>query len=206
MDVITAVFSEFPEIMTPRLRLRRMGPLDAFALFDVLSDDAVARNFGIDTFTDMEQAHQRIRQIDANFRHRRTLRWAVARRDNNLLIGSCGYVSWRPAFHQAAIGYELHRSYWRQGLMSEALTAVINFGLTQMQLHRLEALVLPENTPSRALLTKLGFQQEGLLREYGFWRGEFHDLYIYALLKQDWLAGYGRLSADAFPLGEYDEA
>lgn len=188
MDVVTAVFTHFPQLETPRLRLRRIQPLDATALFDILSDDEVARNFGIDTFTEMEQARQRIRQIDANFRHQRSLRWGIARRDNDLLIGSCGYVSWRPNFHQAAIGYELHRGYWRQGMMSEVLTAVINFGLAHMQLHRVEALVLPGNAPSRGLLTKLGFQQEGLLREYGYWRGAFHDLYIYALLKQDWLA------------------
>lgn len=205
MDDVTAVFNQFPELETPRLRLRRLELTDAPAMFAFLSDDRVARYFGLDTFTDMQQAYQRIRLINLNFRQRRALRWGIARRDDDLLIGTCGYVSWHQGFHHAAVGYELNRTFWRQGLMTEALTAVLEFGFLHMQLHRIEALVMPVNIRSTRLLQKMGFQCEGLLQDYGYWRGEFHDLYMYALLKQGWLTRSQLASKDVSGLGGYHE-
>jgi len=51
-----------------------------------------------------------------------------------------------------------------------------------MPVHRIEALVTPNNTGSIRLLEKLGFCQEGLRREFGFWKGCYQDVYLYALL------------------------
>lgn len=72
--------------------------------------------------------------------------------------------------------------------MREALTAMLAFGFGPMQLNRVEALVVPENTPSQHLLRRLGFECEGLLRQHGFWKGSFHDLHLFSLLKKDWHA------------------
>ncbi len=70
--------------------------------------------------------------------------------------------------------------------MREALSAMLKFGFGRMQLNRIEAFVVPENNPSLRLLQRLGFQQDGLLREYGFWKGQFHDQFLLSLLKKDW--------------------
>jgi ribosomal-protein-alanine N-acetyltransferase len=50
--------------------------------------------------------------------------------------------------------------------MSEALGAVISFGKKQLEAHRIQAEVVPENTVSLKLLEKFGFRQEGLFRQY----------------------------------------
>lgn len=185
MDV-HEVFAAFPELTTPRLRLRQLRPSDAEAMFEILSDDEVARTFGLETFTDLEEAQQRIRAINASFRHQAALRWGIARLEDDTLIGTCGFIYWKWRHRHAAVGYELSRPLWRQGFMMEALTAVLDFGYAQMNLHRVEALVMPENTPSLNLLSKLGFQNEGLLRDYGFWNGRFHNLYVLSLLQSEW--------------------
>ena len=67
----------------------------------------------------------------------------------------------------------------------EGLTAVLDYAFSTMQMNRLEAFVMPMNIPSIRLLEKLGFKNEGLMREYGYWRGEFHDLQLYSILKGD---------------------
>ena len=54
------------------------------------------------------------------------------------------------------------------------------------QLHRVEAMVHPQNTASVALLERLGFIAEGTLREAGFWNGQRHDLMVLGLLTQAW--------------------
>ncbi len=182
-------FASFPELQTPRLRLRQLRPSDADAMFAILSDAEVTRTFGLERFTLIEEAKQRIRAINAGFHQQASLRWAIVRAEENVLIGTCGYLYWKRPHHHAAVGYELARPFWRQGYMTEALTAVLRYGYTQMNLHRIEALVMPENSPSIQLLRRLGFQEEGLLREYGFWNGRFHDLLVFSLLRQEWQNG-----------------
>ena len=188
IDTIAAVFHEFPELYTARLHLRRIQMADVAAMYDLFSDEQVTRYFGVQTFTSLEEARERIKLIRANFTHQRSLRWGIALTEDGELIGSLGYIYWKKHFHHAAVGYELAQPYWGLGLMREALTAVLNFVFERMRLHRVEALVMPANTPSLNLLQRLGFQQEGLLRDYGYWRDQFHDLFIYALLQHEWAA------------------
>jgi len=72
-----------------------------------------------------------------------------------------------------------------QGIAKEAALAVIAYGFEELSLNRIEALVLPANTASHQLLERLGFQREGLLRQYEKTRGQFDDLYMYSILRSD---------------------
>jgi ribosomal-protein-alanine N-acetyltransferase len=69
--------------------------------------------------------------------------------------------------------------------MSEALQAILDFGFDTMQLNRVEALSFPQNTASRQLLAKLGFAEEGVLREYEFLKDRAQDMAIYSLLSRE---------------------
>ena len=95
------------------------------------------------------------------------------------------------ASRSVEIGYDLHPAYWRQGIMTEALRAVIDYGFSEefcFWLNRIEALTYVEHEASAGLLRKLGFQEEGIRREYGYWKGESHDLRSFSLLRRDWEA------------------
>jgi ribosomal-protein-alanine N-acetyltransferase len=70
--------------------------------------------------------------------------------------------------------------------MREALEAILTFGFSTMQLNRIEALTFPQNAASRHLLAKLGFKEEGLLREYEIFVDGPQDMAIYGLLQRDW--------------------
>jgi ribosomal-protein-alanine N-acetyltransferase len=70
--------------------------------------------------------------------------------------------------------------------MMEALRTVISNGFAQMRLNRIEALVYVENGRSIQLLRRLGFKQEGVLREYLYSDGRFYDHYLFALLQKEW--------------------
>ncbi|MCB8986201.1 MAG: GNAT family N-acetyltransferase [Ardenticatenaceae bacterium] len=179
-------FDEFPVLETERLVLRAVRPSDLPAMFAIFSDETVTRYYGLETFTAVDEAAQRIAAIRQNYQRGRSIRWALTRPDDDTLIGSVGLMNLRPKFYNAAVGYELAPAFWRQGMMTEALTAVIDFGFIVMALNRIEAYVMPENTPSVRLLEKLGFVSEGLMREYGYWRQAFHDLLLFSLLRKDW--------------------
>jgi ribosomal-protein-alanine N-acetyltransferase len=80
------------------------------------------------------------------------------------------------------LGYELARPFWQQGIMTEAVTAAIDYGLTNLALRCIEAWVMPANRASANLLMKVGFQSEGVLKGKGYWDGRFHDLELFSLL------------------------
>lgn len=87
--------------------------------------------------------------------------------------------------YRAEIGYEISGEYRRQGLMTEVLDAVIRFGFEVMELNRIQAIVVSNNLPSVKLLSKLGFSEEGVLREYEFHREQFADLRLFSLLRRE---------------------
>src|SRR5579875_2133466 len=86
----------------------------------------------------------------------------------------------------ASLGYWIGEPYARQGYMSAALPLVLDFAFGRLRLHRVEAACLPTNIPSRALLKKVGFQQEGLARQYLCIQGKWQDHLLFAILREDW--------------------
>jgi RimJ/RimL family protein N-acetyltransferase len=72
------------------------------------------------------------------------------------------------------------------GYMHEALGAVIPWGFNAMALNRIEAQVHPDNCRSIAVLIRLGFSEEGRLRQAAYWADAYHDLLQFSLLRAEW--------------------
>ncbi|MBV9848412.1 MAG: GNAT family N-acetyltransferase [Armatimonadetes bacterium] len=186
MESLETLYARFPELSTPRLRLRETRPEDAPAILDILSRPEVVRFYDVGPLTRLEEAQEIVARRARDFARHQRIRWTIARREDDLAIGSCGVSKWTPGDPQAEVGYELSPDHQGQGLMREALTAVLAFGFGAMRLSRVEALVVPENAPSRRLLARLGFQEKELLRGRGFWRGASHDLLLLSLVAEAW--------------------
>jgi [ribosomal protein S5]-alanine N-acetyltransferase len=180
------LFNEFPQLETENLILRQIQLSDAEAVFKIFSDASVTRYHDLDTATRLEQAQFLINRRADLFKSGQRIRWGIARKVDNIIIGSCGYNCWIKSSSRAEIGYELAKVHWRKGFMTEALRAIIDFGFQAMRLNRIEAMVMLENIASIKLLEKLGFEEEGILREYGYWKGNFHDLKLFSILKKNW--------------------
>lgn len=114
--------------------------------------------------------------------------WLFARNGRGPLIGRIHFSQiTRRAFQNAMLGYAIdHRSEGR-GLMREALQAALvdAFG-PRVGLHRVQANVRPENSRSLALLERLGFEREGLAREYLYIEGAWRDHVLTALRNPAW--------------------
>lgn len=154
-------FQQFHALTSARLQLRQIRPSDANALFAILSDPDVTRYYGHPTYTDLAHVEKLIQLIQHNFAERRGLRWGIDYQSQpDQLIGSCAISEWKPHFRCATLSYELHQAHWGQGIMSEAVTAVLQFAFSQMPLNRIEARVMVQNVASVALLRKVGFKRE----------------------------------------------
>lgn len=80
-------------------------------------------------------------------------------------------------------GYKFDSRFWHQGYAAEALTAGISIMFEDLNLHRIEACVMPENSASIHLLENLHFEREGTLRQNACINGKWEDHYIYSLIR-----------------------
>jgi len=102
------------------------------------------------------------------------------------LVGGIGLSNIRRGVSEtASLGYWVGEPYARQGYMTSALPLVVDFAFERLGLHRLEAACLPSNIPSRSLLAKAAFQQEGYAREYLCIAGKWQDHLLFAILLGD---------------------
>ena len=181
--------SQFPALDTERLMLREYRASDAQAVFDIFSQDIVTRYYILETMQSLGQAKALVATRAGLFGKEVGIRWAICLRKNeDRAIGSCGCYRLNKVFRSIEIGYELHPAFWRQGIMTEALTAMLDFCFSDgffFRLNRVEALTEVENGASARLLVKLGFVEEGIRREYGYWKDHHHDVRAFSLLRRD---------------------
>jgi ribosomal-protein-alanine N-acetyltransferase len=180
----------FPILTTERLMLREFAEADVPAVFGIFSQDSVTEHYNFETMCTIGQAQRLVKARRESFYHNTGIRWAITWQEQpNGVIGSCGCYNLHRTFCSMEIGYDLHPRYWRQGIMTEALQALLDFGFGQQflfPLNRVVALTELENLASIGLLLKLGFQPEGIHREYGFWKGTFRDVRSFSVLRRDW--------------------
>ena len=86
----------------------------------------------------------------------------------------------------AEISYCLKSGSWGQGIMTEALDAMLKFGFEDYGFNRIVAKVMKGNAGSIKVLQKLGFVQEGILRESLYKNGQYHDLIVFSILKSEY--------------------
>ncbi len=119
-------------------------------------------------------------------RPRYKYQFAVALPETGQLIGNCGVRKESPEACVADIGYKIDPAYWGYGYATEAATAVIAFGFSQLKLHRIWANAIAENSTSQRVLEKLGMKYEGKLRENQWLKNRWCDTLLYGLLEPEW--------------------
>lgn len=149
-----------------RLTLREFTAADAPFILRQLNEPSFIENIA-DRGVRTEQ--QAIAYLEngplASYRQHGFGFWAVQLKDTDTVIGMCGLVK-RPNLDDADLGYALLPEYFGQGHAFEACCACITAAFHEFALPRLLAIVNPGNTPSRRLLEKLGFAQQGMREVY----------------------------------------
>ena len=170
--------------MTLRLRLRQFREDDVEAMHGCFTSVQAMRYWNTPLHTkriDTERAVRRF--IDCTPSYYRF--WAVADKTTDRCLGLVNYHDGHIRNKRVAIGYMIEPAHSRQGLATEAVSPMIRFCFKDLGLHRLQAFIHPDNTPSLKLIEKLGFRREGLLRENLRVSDEWRDDLLYALLSTD---------------------
>ncbi|MEQ8370424.1 MAG: GNAT family N-acetyltransferase [Alphaproteobacteria bacterium] len=171
---------------TPRLRLRPWADSDLHDLVRLIGDWAVSRWLDEPpwpyTYDDgrawiaRNQARQRDHPPDA---------WAIARRRDDRLLGAISLHDWRG---ENELGYWLGRPFWRQGLMSEAVAALLPLAFAERDLPAIVSRALPDNAGSCGVLHKAGFRVVGEVALGQPARTGGASFLLHSLTRQAWSA------------------
>jgi len=172
----------FPELQTPRLLLREFRPDDVEAIFALYSDPRFTR-YMMTPITSLEEAQELLDEYREIYQSGKGIVWAITLRNDPTVIGTCGFETISEYDHRGELGYDLSPAHWGTGLMSEALTAVLEISFTRLGLHRIQAYILDINLRSIKLLQKFGFSTEGVLKHYRWFKGAFTDWVLMSLVK-----------------------
>lgn len=178
-----------PTIRTSRLVLRTITPGDVDAVFSIFGDPELTRYWGHPTLADRDAAETLVDEIRAGAASGELFQWGITPGGTADLIGTCTLASIDRQHRRAEIGAALAPEHRGRGYAEEAVRAVIDHGFGELDLHRITADVDPRNAPALRLVERLGFREEGLLREHYRQHGEWQDGLLFGVLKREWDEG-----------------
>jgi ribosomal-protein-alanine N-acetyltransferase len=179
-------FEKFPLLQLKDIKLRELDLKDVKNFYSYLSDPLVNKFICDDDIPkDLSEAERELNYWADLFKYRRSVYWAITKANNDSLIGTCGFNVWSRTHRRAEISYDLMRKEWGKGLMTKVVRNVCDFAFIRMNINRIQATVAHDNIGSIKVLKKLGFKEEGILREYGVLHGVKKDFYMYSLLASD---------------------
>jgi ribosomal-protein-alanine N-acetyltransferase len=175
------------ELHTDRLLLRKINFEDIYFIFNHFKDEEIYK-YMVDNepISTIDEAREIIKWSHSSESNPNNNRWLILLKDSNTPIGTIGFHRWDRNNNIAEIGYDLNKMYWKQGLMSEAMGSVLEFGFNKMKLNRVQAFVHIENISSYNILRKNGFYTEGIVRDMYLYRGRYHDHFAMSLLLKDY--------------------
>ncbi|SUM45233.1 ribosomal-protein-serine N-acetyltransferase [Staphylococcus petrasii] len=105
---------------------------------------------------------------------------------NKELIGVIGLHYLDLVNKKTSIGYYLAENFQKKGIMTQCTKLLIQYVYQEYDINRIEIRMSTKNKKSRAIPTRLGFKQEGILRNEECLQGEFSDSYVYSLLREEY--------------------
>ena len=151
-------FSQFPELTTLRFLLRELNVTDAYMIHTLRSDKETNAMIGRENSNGIDDALLFIEKIKKGIQLNECIYWVICFKNSPEVIGTAGLWNFDPSAGTAEIGYELLRDLRGQGIMSEILPRLLQFGFEEMKLNWIAAFSPEQNDPSIRVLKKCGFR------------------------------------------------
>lgn len=183
--MLTINFHPFKNLETERLLLRRVAVSDIKEIRELRGNPETMKFIPRPLVTNDEEALEHFKMIDEKIENNSGINWAITLKENPKLIGIIGHYRIQPENHRCEIGYMILPQYNGQGIVTEAIKPVLEYGFDHLNMHSIEAVIDPENEASERVLQKNGFVKEAHILENELWNGKFWDTVIYSLLKRN---------------------
>ncbi len=185
------VYSQFPEISIDEKYVLRQPTIeigDINSIKAIYTDPDVIKFVPDDCIPKSEYAfkietdHYRGLYISM-----KSIYWFIARKSDNVAIGTIGLPTWDRYNSKCEMSYNLHSSYHNLGIMTRAIASVVNYCFNILQVVRIECQLDPTNLASQIVLNKNGFQADGILPKYRFYKNNSHvDVLIMSITDEKW--------------------
>ncbi|MBQ1502460.1 MAG: GNAT family N-acetyltransferase [Clostridia bacterium] len=179
------VFRDPPTLETRRLTLRKLKKSDWPDVFDYARDPEVTKYLTWSSYNDERDAVKFLAYVLPRYKSGDYCDWAVVERATGRMIGTCGFTSFNFEANSAEVGYVLNRKRWGEEIAPEALRAVLRFGFTYLDLHRIEAHYIVGNEKSLRVMQKVGMKYEGILRDFMYVKGDYVSVGVAAILANE---------------------
>jgi len=178
-------FHPFKNLETERLLLRRVAETDVPEIKALRGNPETMKFIPRPLVTTDDEALEHFKMIDEKIENNTGINWAITIKGNSKLIGIIGHYRIQPENHRCEIGYMILPEYNGQGITTEAIKAVLEYGFEDLNMHSIEAVIDPDNVASERVLQKNGFVKEAHILENELWDGKFWDTVIYSILKRN---------------------
>jgi ribosomal-protein-alanine N-acetyltransferase len=173
-------------IETDRLILRRALYEDAAPMFrNWASDPEVTKYLTWPAHESVEVSRWVLDSWIQEYEKANFYQWMIVLKELDEPVGSISVVRQREDIGEAEIGYCIGRNWWRKGIVSEALAAVIGYLFAEVGMNRVSARHDPNNPNSGAVMRKCGMQYEGTARSSDRNNQGICDAAHYAILRGD---------------------
>lgn len=175
---------------TSRLILRPFRMEDAQAMYENWAkQEEVTKYLTWPAYKSLEDAYGILKMWTGSYIRPDFYQWAIVLKELAQPIGSISVVDYDDSVEAAEIGYCIGRNFWGQGIMPEALQAVLTFLFEEVGANRVEAKHAVENPNSGRVMIKCGMSYEGTLRQAARSNYGISDICCYSILKKEFNLG-----------------
>ena len=176
------------QIETERLILRPFRMEDAEDMYqNWANDDEVTKYLTWPTHSSMDVSREVLQDWTSHYNEKDYYQWAIVRKgEREAAIGSIAVVHLNDQIRMVHVGYCIGRNHWHQGIMCEALSAVIRFFFTEVGANRIEARHDVDNANSGRVMKKCGMIFEGTKKQADWNNQGICDVAEYAILAEDY--------------------
>ncbi|MFS0750667.1 GNAT family N-acetyltransferase [Oceanobacillus sp. 1P07AA] len=183
---IQDLFRQYPRFETNRLILRQVEESDVDDIYGYASDPILTTHLTWDAHRKLQDTHDFIQFAFKQYEETGVGPWAIVWKETNQVIGTIDLV-WNKKHNSAELAYAISRKFWRQGIGTEAVKKIIDFGFKKMELERIQARCVTDNIASYRLMETVRMTYEGTLRKSMFRKGKQEDIKMYAILRSEYM-------------------
>jgi ribosomal-protein-alanine N-acetyltransferase len=185
---------DFPVIETERLVLKYVTSNQVDEVFQHFANEKVNKYVDFDAAENIADAQEIIDWGTGLYMNNKGIFWGIFSKTDDIFMGQVNFANrssnnFTDIIHRSEIGFDLSPQFWGNGYMTEAMNSAISwiFNSYKIQIKRIEAIINTKNRKAEELVIRVGFQKEGILRDYVVWNNELWDMSLFSLLKKEWV-------------------
>ncbi len=184
-EFIYGIFSKIPTLETERFILRKISVDDTDDMYEYSKEYGVTKYLTWSPHADKGVTLDYLIYLQDRYKTGDFFDWAIICKDTGKMIGTCGFTRFFFQHNGAEIGYVLNPNYYGQGIATEIVGRVLQFGFEKLDLERIEGKFMIENQASRRVMEKNGMIFEGVRRNGMLIKGVYRNIGICAIIRED---------------------